>query len=106
LAEGRPEVVDRALTEYRRTHHSALAGRFARDADFAQARPFNIFERLMYSAATRDSKLGQYTGPHTTRLANFRHFPPLKAIVRALWINLTYRDPTRQAAPEPSLAQI
>jgi flavin-dependent dehydrogenase len=104
LAGGRPEVIDRALTQYRQKHHSALAGRFARDADFAQARPFNIFERLMYSAAARDPKLGQYTGPHTTRLANFRHFPPLKAIVQALWINLTYRDRTRQAIPRPSPA--
>lgn len=106
LAEGRPEAVDRALAQYRQKHHSALAGRFARDADFAQARPFNIFERLMYSAATRDPNLGQYTGPHTTRLVNFRHFPPLKAIVQALWINLTYRDQTRQAIPKPAPVQI
>lgn len=106
LAEGHPERVDQALVSYRQKHHSVLAGRFARDADFAQARPFNIFERLMYSAANRDPKLGQYTGPHTTQLANIRHFPPFKAIVRALWINLTYRDQTRQAIPEPSVVQI
>jgi len=106
LAGGDSKAVDQALAQYRRKHDSALAGRFARDTDFAQARLFNIFERLMYSAATRDPQLGQYTGPHTTRLANFRHFPPLKAIVRAVWINLTYRDRTRQALPGPSLAQV
>jgi flavin-dependent dehydrogenase len=104
LAEDRPEAVDRALAQYRRKHRSALAGRFARDADFAQARPFNIFERLMYSAATRDPKMGQYTGPHTTRLENIRHFPPLKAIARALWVNLAYRAKTLrplQKRPQP-----
>ena len=105
LAGGDPNAIDQALAQYRQKHNSGLAGRFARDADFAQARPFNVFERLMYSAATREPKLGQYTGPHTTCLANFRHFPPLKAIVRAVWINLTYRDRPRQALPGPSLAQ-
>jgi hypothetical protein len=58
----------------------------------------------MYSAATRDSSLGQYTGPHTTRLANIRQFPPLKAIIRALWVNLTYREQTPQPASQPSPA--
>lgn len=105
LAEGHSGAVDRALTQYRQKHRSTLAGRHARDVDFAQARPFNIFERLMYSAAARDSKLGQYTGPHTTRLVNFRQFPPFKAIIRALWVNLTYRDRTRPAASRPSPAQ-
>jgi flavin-dependent dehydrogenase len=104
LRGGHAHEVDRALLQYRRRHHAAMAGRHARDVDFAQARPFNIFERLMYSAATRDSSLGQYTGPHTTRLANFRQFPPLKAIVRALWVNLTYREQTQQPASQPAPA--
>jgi 2-polyprenyl-6-methoxyphenol hydroxylase-like FAD-dependent oxidoreductase len=85
------EAVDRALKQYRRQHQAAFAGRFARDVDFAQARPFNVFERLMYSAAAREPQMAKYTGPHTTRLAHIRYFPPLKAIIRALWINLTHR---------------
>lgn len=92
LAEGRPEKLDQALERYRQQHHAAFGGRFARDADFAQVRKFNIFERLMYSAAVRDPWLGRYTGPHTTRLANIRHFPPLKAIIHALWVHLTHRE--------------
>jgi 2-polyprenyl-6-methoxyphenol hydroxylase-like FAD-dependent oxidoreductase len=99
LAEGRPERLDQALEQYRQQHQAAFGGRFARDADFAQVRSFNVFERLMYSAAVRDPKLGQYTGPHTTRLANFRHFPPLKAIIRALWVNLTYREQPSGSLP-------
>jgi flavin-dependent dehydrogenase len=84
--------LDRALEQYRRQHQAAFAGRFARDVDFAQARPFNFLERLMYAAAVRDPHMARYTGPHSTRLANFRYFPPLKAILKAVWINLTYRD--------------
>lgn len=100
LRRGHADEVDQALARYRRQHHTALAGRHARDVDFAQARPFNIFERLMYSAATRNPKLGQFTGPHTTHLANFRHFPPLKAILRALWVNLTHGN-KRQSSELP-----
>lgn len=92
LAEAHPERLDQALERYRKQHQAAFGGRFARDADFAQGRKFNIFERLMYSAAVRDPRLGRYTGPHTTHPANIRHFPPLKAIIRALWVNLTYRE--------------
>ncbi len=94
LGEQRPERLDQALEQYRKQHQAAFGSRFVRDADFAQTRPFNFFERLMYSAAVRNPRLGQYTGPHTTRLANIRHFPPLKAIMRALWVHLTYRQKT------------
>jgi 2-polyprenyl-6-methoxyphenol hydroxylase-like FAD-dependent oxidoreductase len=99
LREGRPEAVDRALQEYSRQYQAAFAGRFAREADFAWARPFNSFERLMYSAAALDPKLARYTGPHTTHLANIRHFPPVKAIIRALWVNLTYRKQAASSIP-------
>ncbi len=99
LAEARPERLDRALERYQKQHQAAFGGRFVRDADFAQRGRFNLFERLMYSAAVRDLRLGQYTGPHTTRLANIRHFPPFKAIVRALWVNLTYREQASGSIP-------
>ncbi len=99
LAEGHPERLDQAPERYRKQHQAAFGGRFARDADFARARPFNIFEWLMYSAAARDPKMARYTGPHTTRLANIRHFPPLKAIIRALWVNLTYREQASGSIP-------
>ena len=106
LGKGRLEEIDRALTNYRQQHHVAFAGRFARDVDFAQVRPLNFFERLMYAAATRDPRMARYTGPHTTRLTNIRHFPPLKAIIRALWINLTYRARIRAAIPETPVGQL
>jgi 2-polyprenyl-6-methoxyphenol hydroxylase-like FAD-dependent oxidoreductase len=99
LAEEHPEKLDHALERYRQQHQSAFGGRFARDADFAQVRPFNFFERLLYSAAVRDPRLGQYTGPHTIRLANIRHFPPFKAMIRALWVNLTYREQASGSIP-------
>jgi menaquinone-9 beta-reductase len=99
LAEDRPERLDQALERYRKQHQAAFSGRFARDADFAQARPFNVFERLMYSAAVHDPRLSRYTGPHTTRLANIRYFPPFKAIIRALWVNLTYRERVSGSIP-------
>ncbi|MCL4295528.1 MAG: NAD(P)/FAD-dependent oxidoreductase [Anaerolineae bacterium] len=99
LAEAHPEKLDRALKRYRQQQQAAFGGRFVRDADFAQVRPFNLFERLMYSAAVRDPRLGQYTGPHTTRLADFRHFPPFKAILRALWVNLTHREQPSGSLP-------
>jgi flavin-dependent dehydrogenase len=99
LAEACPERLDRALEQYRKQLHDAFGSRFARDVDFAQARKFNIFERLMYSAAARDPRLGRYTGPQTTRLTNIRYFPPVKAIIRALWVNLTYREQVSGSIP-------
>lgn len=106
LRSGCRTEVDRALHNYRRAHYAATSGRHAREVDFAQARPFNVFERLMYSAAVHDSSLGQYTGPHTTRLANSRQFPPFKVVVRALWTNLIQRRQIRQPTPQPAPAQI
>ncbi|MCK6624066.1 MAG: NAD(P)/FAD-dependent oxidoreductase [Anaerolineae bacterium] len=100
LREGRPEKLDQALERYRKQYQTAFGGRFARDADFAQRGRFNLFERLMYSAAVRDPRLGQYTGPHTTRLVHIRHFPPLKAIIRAVWVNLTYQEQASGSIPE------
>lgn len=99
LVESHPERLDQALQRYRRQHEAAFGGRFVRDADFAQRGRFNFFERLMYSAAVRDPRLGQYTGPHTTGLANIRHFPPLQAIIRAVWVNLTHREPASSSLP-------
>ncbi|MBE7555536.1 MAG: FAD-dependent monooxygenase [Anaerolineales bacterium] len=99
LVEAHPEKLDQALERYRQQQQAAFGGRFVRDADFAQVRPFNLFERLMYSAAVRDPGLGQYTGPHTTRLAHIRHFPPFKAIIRALWVNLTHREQPSGSLP-------
>jgi len=74
--------------------------------DFSQARPFNIVERLMYAATTRDIRMGRYTGPHSMRLANLRYLPPPKAFLQALWINLTHRNRTHQALPVPVTAQV
>lgn len=99
LAQAKPGAVDHGLEQYRRRHQAAFAGRIARDADFARVRPFNIFERLMYSAAVLEPQLAKYTGPQTTRLANIRYFPPLKAIIRALWINLTHREQASGSMP-------
>lgn len=90
LRRGRYDELDAALLEYRRYHHSTLAGRHARDVDFSRARSFNFLERLIYSAATRDAGLARYTGPYSTRLVNIRHYPPFKVIARALRTNLTY----------------
>jgi hypothetical protein len=80
--------VDWALQQYRREHQEKLGGRFARDVDFARARPFNAVERLMYSATTRNASFGQYTGPHSLRLATLRYLPPLRAMVGALRVNV------------------
>ena len=99
LVEVRPDRLDQALERYRKQHQAAFGSRFAREADFAQARRFNIFERLIHSAAVRNPRLGRYTGPQTTRLSNIRHFPPFKIIMRALWINLTHREQVSSSTP-------
>jgi 2-polyprenyl-6-methoxyphenol hydroxylase-like FAD-dependent oxidoreductase len=99
LRAGHKADVDRGLRQYRQQHHASLGGRFARDVDFSQARPFNFLERLMYSAAVLEPSMTRYTGPYSTRLVNIRHFPPLKAIVRAVWINLTARNRRTEATP-------
>lgn len=102
LRSGSEAALDSALKTYRRKHHDTFAGRFARDVDFALARHFNFLERLIYAAAVREPRLGRYTGPYSTRLADIRYFPPLKAIMRALWVNLTHRDQAPAAITTPT----
>jgi flavin-dependent dehydrogenase len=95
-------LVDATVEALRAGHKAdvdSLGGRFARDVDFSQARPFNFLERLMYSAAVLEPSMTRYTGPYSTRLVNIWHFPPLKAIVRAVWINLTARNRRTEATP-------
>lgn len=89
LRSGHEPEVDQALEQYRRKHHAALAGRHARLADFARARPFNLLERLMYAAAVQDPSLARYTGPYRSGLIGLHQRPPLKVLARALWRNLT-----------------
>jgi len=88
---GEPKAVDAALANYQTKHFQTFAGRFMRDADFAQARPFNWLERLFYEAAVHDKRFEKYTGPHSARLADREQWPPRRAIWQAMKVNAAAR---------------
>lgn len=56
LAGGSDRGIDAALERYRKRHRSRLLGHFLLTSDYASGRPLNGFERVMFSAATRDAR--------------------------------------------------
>jgi len=107
LRSGEETAVDTALAAYQSKHYQAFSGRFARDVDFAQARPFNWLEKLFYEAAVHDKQFEKYTGPHSTRLSNREQWPPRRAIWQATKVNAAARLPRRkqsESALKPAFA--
>ena len=87
--------MDAALASYQLKHYRTFADRFAREVDFAQARPFNWLERLFYAAAVHDRHFWRFAGPHSGRLANRGRWPSAQDIGRALRVYATARQRQR-----------
>jgi 2-polyprenyl-6-methoxyphenol hydroxylase-like FAD-dependent oxidoreductase len=84
------EPLPAALQRYRKRHRRELAGHEFLISDFATGRPFNFIERLMFSAATRDSGLAHNVALFGGRSIGFLQFLAPGKILRSIWVNLRH----------------
>jgi 2-polyprenyl-6-methoxyphenol hydroxylase-like FAD-dependent oxidoreductase len=83
--------VDRSLEAYRRRHRQGLNGHQFLAADYATGRPFNPFERLMFSAAARDPEVARHMHLFASRLIGPAKFLSPGALAKALLVNARHR---------------
>lgn len=82
----KPSRRTRARTGSRLTGHQQLA------ADYAKSRPFKAMERLMFSAAARDTALARHMYLFAARLIGPLRFLSPVAVVKALVVNVRRRS--------------
>ncbi|CAM5241578.1 FAD-dependent oxidoreductase [Streptomyces spiroverticillatus] len=87
----RTERTDKALAVYARHHGRRLRGHQFIAADFAVPRPFNPVERLMFSAAARDTEVAQHMHQFASRLIGPARFLSPAALAKASVVNLRHR---------------
>ncbi|MFI2200754.1 NAD(P)/FAD-dependent oxidoreductase [Streptomyces sp. NPDC020192] len=87
-----------ALTAYRRRHRRALGGHQHLAADYAKSRPFNPFERLMFSAAARDEAMARHMHMFASRLIGPLRFLNPLALAKASVVNIRHRGTAARPA--------
>ncbi|MCN9244840.1 NAD(P)/FAD-dependent oxidoreductase [Streptomyces sp. RY43-2] len=93
--------LEQALAAYARRHRRGLHGHQHLAADYAKARPFNPFERLMFSAAARDEAMARHMHLFASRLIGPLRFLNPVALARASAVNLRHRGTAVPAPPVP-----
>ncbi|MBV8554607.1 MAG: FAD-dependent monooxygenase [Planctomycetaceae bacterium] len=81
-------ALDRGLEGYRKVHRSRTRWHYAHIASFSKVRDYNIFERLVFSAATRDAKLATRVLAYISRAVGPFHLITPAALCRAVMVNL------------------
>lgn len=89
--------LERVLKAYRRRHHHELDGHRLLINDFSKRNRLNLIERLMFSAATRDERMGQHIAAFGARLIRPSEFLSPRAVARA--IGVLIRKPARPLSP-------
>ncbi len=85
----RKKSVARALKHYARTYHRHLAGHQFLVTDYSRRAHFNVIERLMYSAAAKDSRMAKHLLRFGARISGVSEFLSPTALMRAAWVNTT-----------------
>ncbi|MGI5337089.1 NAD(P)/FAD-dependent oxidoreductase [Streptomyces sp. CA-181903] len=83
---------DQALAAYEKRHRRKLGGHQHLAADYAKSRPFNPFERLMFSAAARDDAMARHMHMFASRLIGPMRFLNPVALAKASAVNLRHRE--------------
>ncbi|MFF4369482.1 NAD(P)/FAD-dependent oxidoreductase [Streptomyces sp. NPDC001594] len=92
--------LDRALKAYRRRHRRGLRAHQFMIADYAKGRPFNLFERLMFSAAARDADIARHLHRFAARLIGPVQLMNPAAVAKALLVVLRHRGRPQPASRE------
>ena len=82
-----PANLDTGLSGYAKRHRSELAGHTFLIDDFSTGRPFNLLERLTFSAAARDPVCADIFSSFGSRCIGVSRFLRPDALARALWVN-------------------
>lgn len=99
LLEGKS--LDRALTRYSLRHRRDLAGFAWASHDYATGRRFTPFERMLFSAATRDAKVSGDVMAIAGKTMTFEKIVPT-LVPRAAAVNVRHALRRRAAAPPPA----
>ena len=89
--------LDRALRRYRKKHRSKLARRHSLISGFATGRPYNVVERLMFSAAARDERSARHFHAFGFGPIGVREFLASGVGGRALWVNARHHHARRRS---------
>lgn len=88
--------LDQAVDRYRKRHRSQLLGQFLFTSDYSTGRRFNLLERALYSAATKDAQCADFVHAVGSRSIRPNDAEFLRSMGRAMRISATRRS-TRQA---------
>lgn len=83
-------ALDRGLERYRKRHQRELRGHELLISNFATGRPFNAIERLMFSAAARNSVCADHLRAFGGRYMGLKQFVSPVALARAARVNVAY----------------
>lgn len=95
----KPRDMDRALRQYRKMHRANVRGHYWHIASFAKIRDMTLSERLLFSAATRDTDVADCILRYMGRSEGITHLASSSGLLRALLVNLGL-----VSKPEPALA--
>ncbi|MSR13953.1 MAG: FAD-dependent monooxygenase [Gammaproteobacteria bacterium] len=85
--------VEAALRDYAKVHQQKLGGHAFIVADFSKRYAFNLIERLMFKAATRDVAAARHLFLFAKRISSLAEFLNPRIIARALWLTLQPAKP-------------
>ncbi len=83
------------LQAYAKRHAKQLGGHQFVIKDFSKRDHFNLIERLMFKAATRNQASAKHVTRFGMRISSLPEFLAPRAILRALWVNLFGSDRSR-----------
>ncbi|WP_312888370.1 NAD(P)/FAD-dependent oxidoreductase [Nonomuraea rhodomycinica] len=83
--------VPAGLAAYGGKHRAALDSHHRLMEDYAAVRPFNVFERLLLSAAARDAGAARHYYAFASRLIDVKEFASPGSLLRAARVNAFHR---------------
>lgn len=78
-----------ALQRYAKIHKQKLNGHEFVIADFSKRYEHNLIEKIIFKAATRDVTTARHFSRFGKRISSLGEFLSPRAILRALWVNMT-----------------
>jgi hypothetical protein len=89
-AFGSDAELDAAVRNYRKVLRSRLGGHFFLISDYSTGRGYNPIEKLMFSAASRDTELARHAFRFGARTIPVHEFLAPSKVARAIRVNLQH----------------
>jgi flavin-dependent dehydrogenase len=78
----------RALERYRKKHRSTLGSHHSIISSFSTGRPFNMIEKLIFSASVKDETTRRHFEEFGSRRITPRQFLTPSTLARAMWVSI------------------